>query len=134
MHPNVMKADQTIFIVDDEKAVRESVAALLRAHKLRVELFASGEEFLAVYDGGRPGCLVADMRLEGGMSGVQLQQALLERGGRLPVIMITGHVDEKSAKDALAKGALCVLQKPVPYNELLAHVRRALEMDVERRG
>jgi two-component system response regulator FixJ len=128
-----MQSDKTIFIVDDEKAVRESVAALLRAHKLRVELFASGEEFLGAYDGGRPGCLVVDMRLEGGMNGVQLQQALRDRGGTLPVIMITGHVDEKAAKDALAKGALCVLQKPVPYKDLLGQVRRALEINAERR-
>ena len=128
-----MQSEQTIFIVDDEKAVRESVAALLRAHKLRVELFASAEEFLGTYDGGRPGCLVADMRLEGGMNGVQLQQALANRGDKLPVIMITGHVDEKAAKDALEKGALCVLQKPVPYKDLLGHVRRALETDAERR-
>jgi two-component system response regulator FixJ len=126
-----MQSDQTIFIVDDEKAVRESVAALLRAHKLCVELFATGEEFLGAYDGVRAGCLIADMRLKGGMSGVQLQQALLDRGGTLPVIMITGHVDEKAAKDALAKGALCVLQKPVPYKELLGHVRRALKIEVE---
>jgi two-component system response regulator FixJ len=123
-----MTHEPTIFIVDDEKAVRESVAALLRAHKLPVELFASGEEFLAAVDGTRPGCLILDMRLEGGMNGVQLQQAMLDRGGPLPLIMITGHIDEKAAKEALANGALCVLQKPVPYKELLNQVRRALEI------
>ena len=128
-----MPSDPTIFIVDDEKAVRESVAALLRAHKFRVEMFASAEEFLGTFDGGRAGCLIADMRLEGGMNGVQLQQALLDRGGMLPVIMITGHVDDKAAKDALAKGARCILQKPVPYKELLSQVRRALEIDTEQR-
>ena len=123
-----MTHEPTIFIVDDEKAVRESVAALLRAHKLPVEVFASGEEFLAAVDGSRSGCLILDMRLEGGMNGVQLQQALLKRGGMLPLIMITGHVDEKAAKEALAGGALCILQKPVPYKELLNHVHRALEI------
>ena len=130
---SVMQSEPTIFIVDDEKAVRESVAALLRAHKLRVELFGSAEEFLSACDGASSGCLIADMRLEGGMNGVQLQQALVERGGKLPVIMITGHVDEKAAKDAVANGALCVLQKPVPYKELLGHVRRALDIDADRR-
>lgn len=128
-----MQPEQTVFIVDDEKAVRESVAALLRAHKLYVELFASGEEFLGAYDAARAGCLIADIRLEGGMNGMQLQQALLERGGTLPVILITGHADEKTTQGALVKGALCVLQKPVPYKELLSHVRRALEIDAERR-
>jgi FixJ family two-component response regulator len=128
-----MHTDPTIFIVDDEKAVRESVAALLRAHKLRVELFASGEEFVSAYDGGRTGCLIADMRLEGGMNGVELQQALVDRGSTLPVIMISGHVDEKAAKDALARGAICVLQKPVPYRDLLEQVRRALDIDEQRR-
>jgi FixJ family two-component response regulator len=121
-----MTHEPTIFIVDDEKAVRESVAALLRAHKLPVELFASGEEFLSAVDGTRCGCLVADMRLAGGMNGVQLQQALVKRGVSLPLIMITGHIDEKAAKEALAHGALCVLQKPVPYKELLSQVRQGL--------
>jgi FixJ family two-component response regulator len=128
-----MQSEPTVFIVDDEKAVRESVAALLRAHKLHVELFASAEEFLNVCDGASSGCLIADMRLDGGMNGVQLQQALADRGDKLPVIMISGHVDERAAQNALDKGACCVLQKPVPYKELLGHVRRALEIDAERR-
>jgi CheY-like chemotaxis protein len=121
-----MTHEPTIFIVDDEKAVRESVAALLRVHKLPVELFATGEEFLAAVDGTRCGCLVADMRLAGGMNGVQLHQALIKRGVSLPLIMITGHFDEKAAQEALTNGALCVLQKPVPYKKLLDQVRQGL--------
>ncbi len=127
-----MYPQPTVFLVDDERAVRDSVCALLKANGLRVESFASGEDFLAAYHPGRTGCLVQDVRLEG-MSGIELHQCMIDAGSPLPVIMISGHADDEMAANALTAGALAVLYKPVPYKELLAQIRKAFEIDADRR-
>lgn len=127
-----MLPQPTVFLVDDERAVRESVCALLKANGLQVESFASGEEFLSAYHAGQPGCLVQDVRLEG-MSGIELHHRMIAAGSPLPVIMISGHVDDEMAANAVAAGALAVLYKPVPYKELLDHIRKAIAIDAERR-
>jgi len=128
-----MQRNPTVFIVDDDKAVRESVSALLRAHNMSVELFSSGEDFLAAYHPGRLGCILQDVKMNGGMNGLQLQEVLIERGCKLPTVVISGQPDEKMAAAALANGALAVLYKPVPYKELLIQIRRAFEIDAARR-
>src|SRR5256885_1437928 len=82
----------TVFVVDDDEAVRESLRWLVRSVGLAVQAYASGEEFLRAFDADRPGCLVLDVRMPG-MSGLELQQQLAARNCRIPMIMLTGYGD-----------------------------------------
>ncbi len=118
--------------MDDDEAIRESGAWLFASAGLRVETFASAEEFQAAYDPARPGCLVLDLRMPG-LSGLDLQTWLNEQQGVLPIIFLTAHGDVPAAVRALKGHALDFLQKPVNDTELLEKVRRALEVDAERR-
>jgi len=124
--------EPTVFLVDDDEAIRESGAWLFSSAGLRVETFASAEAFQAAYDPARPGCLVLDLRMPG-LSGLDLQAWLNERDGDLPIIFLTAHGDVPAAVRALKGRALDFLQKPVNDMELLEKVRRALEVDAERR-
>lgn len=122
----------TVFVVDDDEAVRRALKLLLESAGLAVEPFASADEFLAGYDPGRPGCLVLDIRMPG-MSGLTLQDHLLARGISIPVIMITGHGDVAMAVGAVKKGAVDFIQKPFDDEVLLERVRHALHVDADQR-
>jgi len=115
-----------IFVVDDDRAVREALRDLLEADGRTVEIYDSCEAFLAVYRAGRQGCLVVDARMPG-MGGLELLQRLKGERHRLPAIMITGHGDVAMAVEAMKAGAADFIEKPVGYKELLASVERALE-------
>ena len=121
----------TVFIVDDEEAVRDSIAMLLRSVGLRTQLFADATSFLRQYRGELAGCLVLDVRMPR-MSGLELQQELNRRGWTLPVIFITGHGDVPMAVEAMRAGALDFLQKPFKDDDLIRRVQKAL--DQQRRG
>ncbi|MFT3907768.1 MAG: response regulator [Steroidobacteraceae bacterium] len=123
----------TIFIVDDDDAVRSSLRLLLRSVGLQAEVFASAQDFLAAHDHARAGCLVLDVRMPG-MNGMEMQQALNQRGATLPVIFITGHGDVPMAVEAMQNGAFDFLQKPFSDQDLLERVHRALALDAERRS
>lgn len=127
-----MSDEQTVFIVDDDQAARESLAALVRAQGLRAATFASAAEFLAALDSSPSGCLVVDVRMKG-MSGLQLQRYLLDRGIPLPVIVITGFADVPTAVSAMGCGAITFLQKPCAESELLKAIHEALAQDRARR-
>jgi FixJ family two-component response regulator len=125
--------EPTVFIVDDDQEVREAIELLLRSVGLRAESFPSAQGFLDRFDPERPGCLVLDVRMRG-MSGLDLQQRLLEAPIHPPVIVITGHGDVPMAVRAVKAGAVDFLEKPFHDQALLDAVHRALEQDAERRG
>jgi FixJ family two-component response regulator len=115
----------TIYIVDDDEAVRDSLQWLLEGQDYRVRCFDSAESFISRYDPREVACLIADVRM-GGMSGLDLQDRLIERQSPLPIIFITGHGDVPMAVDAMKKGALDFIQKPFKEPELLDMVERML--------
>lgn len=115
-----------IFVIDDERTVREAMRDLLEADGRRVEIFDSCEAFLEFYHPGRQGCLVVDARMPG-MGGLELLQRLNSDRNRLPAIMITGHGDVPMAVEAMKAGAADFIEKPVGYQELLASIERAME-------
>lgn len=122
----------TVFIVDDDLAVRDSVAELAGSVGLRTECFASAQEFLAAFRPQRAGCLVLDVRMAG-MSGLALQQKLTALGSRIPVILLTGHGDVPMAVDALKAGAVDFVQKPYRDQALLDSINAALAIDAGTR-
>jgi len=126
-----MQVNLTVFVVDDERVVRDSICALLRANGMTVEPYASAEEFLAAYQPTRRGCLVQDVRLQG-MSGMELHRQLINMGSPLPVIIISGQADDEMIAQATEAGAVAVLCKPVPYQKLLNHIEEAFRIDAAR--
>ena len=92
--------DATVFVVDDDAAVRAAISASLEEHGLQVRGYASADEFLSHYRGDEPGCLVLDVNMPG-ISGMRLQQLLNKEGHHLPIIFITGHGDVPMAVTAL---------------------------------
>jgi FixJ family two-component response regulator len=121
----------TVFIVDDDQAARESVGVLCRASGHAVREFASATAFMEEFDFSWRGCLIVDLRMPG-TNGLDLQRWLSERGGRLPVIMITGFSSVSSAVQAMQQGAIDFLEKPCRPADLLDRVARALERDQQR--
>ena len=124
--------EPTVFIVDDEEAVRNGLEELVRTIKLNAETFVTAQAFLESYDVSRPGCLLLDVRLPG-MSGLRLQEELIARDIILPIIFITGHGDLPMAVEAMKKGAYDFLEKPVGDQALLDRINAALAEDQRRR-
>jgi RNA polymerase sigma factor (sigma-70 family) len=122
----------TVFIVDDDPAIRFAMQALMDSVNVKHEIFSSGDEFLEKIDDRRPGCLVLDIRMPG-LGGLELQEELLKRGNTLPIIFITGHGDVPMAVEAMQKGAVDFIQKPFRDQDLLDRIREALTTDRERR-
>ena len=116
----------TVYVVDDDEAVRDSVQWLLEGQDFRVRCFESAEVFLARYDPREVACLIVDIRMDG-MSGLELQDRLLERKSPLPIAFITGHGDVPLAVDTMKKGALDFIQKPFNEQQLVPLVERMLE-------
>jgi FixJ family two-component response regulator len=123
----------TVFVVDDDEAVRTSLRLLLKSVGLPVETFASAQEFLDQFDPGRAGCLVLDIRMPG-MSGLELQQQLNDRHSIMPIVFITGHGDVPMAVEAMQAGAVDFIQKPFRDQDLIDRINRALEKDREMRS
>ena len=123
---------QTVYIVDDDVAIRIAMQALLESVNLKHEIFASADEFLEDEANHRSGCLVLDIRMPG-LGGLELQDELISRGSTLPIIFITGHGDVPMAVDAMQKGAVDFIQKPFRDQELLDRIREALSTDLQRR-
>ena len=116
---------QTVYVVDDDEAVRDSLAMLLRSVGLQAVAFDSAQAFLEQIDIDQPGCLVLDIRMPG-ISGMELAQRLRERDCALPIIFITGHGDVPMAVEAMKLGALDFLQKPFRDQDLLDRIQQAL--------
>jgi len=122
---NLIPKRGTVYVVDDDEAVRDSIQWLLEGQDYRVRCFESAEVFLARYDPREVACLIIDIRMNG-MSGLDLQDRLLERQSPLPVAFITGHGDVPLAVDTMKKGAMDFIQKPFKENELVSLVERML--------
>ena len=127
-----MTAEPTVFVVDDNPAVRKSLQALMNAAGLASETYASAEEFLATYDARRPGCLVLDVRLRG-RNGLDVQDELRRRNASVPIIVMTGYGDVPTSVRAFKGGAIDFLRKPVPPKALIEHIRQALAIDARAR-
>ena len=123
----------TVFVVDDDEGVRNSLRFLLRSVGLQTQTLASATEFLDTYKPSQAGCLVLDVRMPG-MSGLELQQQLNLRGAVIPVIFITGHGDIPMAVEAMQQGAFDFLQKPFRDQDLIERIQRALERDARARA
>ena len=119
---------QTVFVVDDDAAVRDSIAELVESIGLRAEGYASAPAFLEAFQPERPGCLVLDVRMAE-MSGLALQQRLNALGARIPVIVLTGHGDVPMAVEAMKAGAVDFLQKPYREQSLLDSINAALAIE-----
>jgi len=116
----------TVFVVDDDAAIRQAVSRLLRSAGIAVTVFESPREFLAQYDPNTPGCLVLDLAMPG-FNGLQLQTVLGERGSILPIIFLSGHGDVSKSVQAMKGGAFDFLTKPVNAKNLLPAIRAAIE-------
>ena len=129
---NSSSDQQTVFLVDDDASIRHALGLLMETIAQPCETFASAQEFLDAVNNDRPGCLVSDIRMPG-MSGLELQSKLAERGSSLPVIFITGHGDVPMAVEAMQKGAISFIQKPFRDQELLDCITTAMEQDRTQR-
>jgi FixJ family two-component response regulator len=128
-----VNSQPTIFVVDDDPAVSRALTSAGRLLGLPIRAYASAAAFLSSYDPCQPGCLVLDIKMPG-MTGLELQQKLVDEGSPLPVIMISAHADVRIAVEAMSRGAVTVLEKPFRLQELMAQVRRAVELDAARRA
>ena len=126
-------ATPTVFLIDDDQAVRDAVGLLLQASGLAVETFASATDFLDAGVVQRPGCLVLDVRMPG-LSGLDLQRQLQLKGDRIPIIFMTGHGDVPMAIRAMKAGAFDFIEKPFQGQTLLARIQEALALDARERG
>ena len=116
----------TVYVVDDDEAVRDSLQWLLEGKDYRVRCFDSAESFLSRYDPREVACLIVDIRM-GGMTGLELQDKLVERRSPLPIVFITGHGDVPMAVDTMKKGAMDFIQKPFKEDDLVSLVERMLD-------
>lgn len=127
-----METSWTVFVVDDDEAVRDSLRRLMESVRLDVETFASAEAFRDAYDPARPGCLILDARMPS-MNGLELQELLTRNGHKIPVIIISAHGDVEQAVRAIKHGALDFIKKPYSAEILLERIQVALELDAQSR-
>ena len=128
-----MSTEATVFVVDDDEAVRRAVELLLESVGLSSQTYASAESFLEGYDPGRPGCLVLDVRMPG-TSGLALQELLIAKGLDIPIIFITGHGDVTTAVRAMKARAFDFIEKPFNDQDLLDRIHEAILQDARNRG
>jgi FixJ family two-component response regulator len=126
------ETDAVVFVVDDDAPMRESLKNLIRSVGLRVELFASAQEFLRSKRPDQPSCLVLDVRLPG-LSGLDLQRRTGDAGIEIPIVFITGHGDIPMSVRAMKAGAVEFLTKPFRDQDLLDAIQQALERDGKAR-
>ena len=120
----------TVYVVDDDEGVRDSLQWLLEGKDYRVRCYDSAETFFSRYDAREVACLIVDIRM-GGMTGLELQDRLVERKSPLPIVFITGHGDVPMAVDTMKKGAMDFIQKPFQEEALVNLVERMLEQAKE---
>ena len=120
-----MQSDAIVYIVDDDEPIRKSLSLLMRSEGYRAVPCASAQEFLDRFDSQSPGCVVLDVRMPG-MSGLELQQLLADRGSPVPVIIMTGHGDVGMAVRAMKTGARDFIEKPFDNQVLLDRIGEAL--------
>jgi FixJ family two-component response regulator len=119
-------ATNTVFIIDDDAAIRDSLSLMIEQEDIAVQTFESAESFLAAYKPECSGCAIIDIRMPG-MDGLELHRVLLEHNILLPVIFLTGHGDIPMSVQAMKTGAVDFLTKPVKREKLMASVRAAIQ-------
>ncbi|HET8731599.1 MAG TPA: response regulator [Moraxellaceae bacterium] len=124
--------EPTVFLVDDDDAVRQSLTLLLTTYGLQVTSCSSAEEFLAKWDSEAVGCIVLDIRMTG-MSGLSLQALLAERKISTPILFITGHGDINACRRAFRGGAVDFLTKPIDEQSLMEGIRKGIGQDIRQR-
>jgi two-component system, LuxR family, response regulator FixJ len=124
---------QQVFVVDDDDPVRDAIGMLLETVDIPYQTFASAQAFLEAYDPDCPGCLVLDIRMPG-VSGLELQQMLIEMDAHIPIIFITGHGDVPMAVEAMKRGAVDFIRKPFRDQELLDRIQEALQLESGQRA
>ncbi|MGD2082024.1 MAG: response regulator [Chromatiales bacterium] len=117
-----------VFVIDDDETVGRSFAALLRSAGIRSRVYSDADAFLADITPATRGCILADLRMPQ-MSGLDLQQAVGQRGVRLPIILFSGYGDVHAAVRAMKQGALDFLEKPIQGSVLIARVRECLRLE-----
>jgi FixJ family two-component response regulator len=122
----------TVFVIDDDKAIRSAIKNLLESIGLRAEVFSTPREFLKAEPRDKPGCLVLDVRLPGA-SGLDFQRELAKAKVEIPVIFITGHGDIPMSVQAMKAGAVDFLTKPFRDQDLLDAIQKAIGRDQARR-
>jgi two-component system response regulator FixJ len=127
-----MEQRATVYVVDDDAAMRDSLCWLLSSVSLRAKAYASADEFLADWDPNAPGCLLLDLRMPG-LNGLELQERLVRDGHHIPIIFLSGHGDVPTAVRAMQAGAVEFLTKPFSERFLLERVQAALEQDAQQR-
>jgi RNA polymerase sigma factor (sigma-70 family) len=127
------REDGTVFLIDDDPGVRDSLTLLLSLKDISTQPFANADSFLESYTPERVGCVLTDLRMPG-MTGLELQAALRERHIELPLVVLTAHGDVATARAALKNGAFDFLEKPVDDAMLLDVLQNALRVDRERRS
>lgn len=120
-----------VYLIDDDLSVRDSISVMLGYHGYRTELFADAESFLAAFRDDSVGCVVTDLRLPG-MSGIDLQTRLAERGSAIPVVIITAHGDVPAARRALRADAVDFIEKPFEDSELREAIEKAFLIEQRR--
>jgi two-component system response regulator TtrR len=131
-HPAATAQLPTAYVVDDDEAIRTLWRWLMESNGIAVRTFATALEFIESYGLGGPGCLVLDMRLPG-MSGLELQQYLNEKGIDIPIVFVTAHADVATAVTAIKGGAVDLIEKPFSYREVLSVIEKAFLRDAENR-
>ena len=124
--------EPTVFLVDDDHAVRDALGLLLDTAGFNTVSFSSASEFLERYDASQPGCLVLDIRMPG-MSGMELQEALVDQAAGLPIIFLSGHGNVRMSAKAFRTGAIDFLEKPFDEAVLLERIHEALGLDKTNR-
>ena len=121
----------TVFLIDDDRAVRDSLSLLLALNGIRTQVFASAESFIETFVADWRGCVLTDLRMPG-MTGLDLQAVLRQRSINLPIVVLTAHGDVATVRTALKNGAFDYLEKPIEDHLLLEVLRNALRADRER--
>lgn len=127
----IQRAQLTVYVVDDDPAIRDSISLSLSLRGYHIAQFASAEDFLNAFDAAWMGCVIADIRMPG-MSGLQMQTELAARGSKLPVVIITGHGDVTSARAAFRGKAIDFLEKPFDDEHLVSAIETAFEHELGR--
>jgi FixJ family two-component response regulator len=124
--------EPVVYVVDDDASIRELIAWLMKREAIRVETFANARDFLAAWRDQGPGCLVLDLYMPG-MSGLELQQYLIDHGVSIPMIFLSGRADVPNAVHAVKSGAVDFIEKPFDYRRIVEVVRESLRRDAEAR-
>jgi len=130
---NTEKNSATVYLIDDELAIRDSMTYLIESAGLKIKSYESAEAFLNDHEQIQPGCLLLDVRMPA-MSGLELQEELAKRNIRIPIIFISGNADIPETATAFRAGALDFIEKPFDHATLLQRIHEAIDKDIEARN